>query len=64
MTAGLGCGAVFLPLGKGRNDWLYIIFQSSCLLPLDYILILFLCLNWRSTCFTCLVGTLSDARIT
>ena len=22
--AGLGCGAFFLYLGKGRNDWLYI----------------------------------------
>lgn len=64
MTAGLGCGAVFLSLGKGRNDWLYNISHSSCLLPLDFILTLFLCLNWRSTCFAFVVGILSEAMIT
>ena len=62
MTAGLGCGTVFLPLGKGRNDWLYNISYSSNLLPVDLILNLFLCLKRRN--FTCVVGVLSDPMIT
>ena len=62
MTAGLGCGAVLLPLGKGRNDWLYNISYSSNLLSLDSILTLFLCLKRRN--FTCVGGVLSDPMIT
>ena len=64
MTAGLGCGAVFLSLGKGRNDWLYNISHSPCLLPLDSMFTLFICLNGRSTCFTCVVAILSGVMIT
>ena len=45
MTAGLGCGAVFLPFGQGRNDWLYNIARPSCLLLLDLCLFLFLLPN-------------------
>lgn len=40
MSAGLGCGAVFLPFGQGRNDWLYKISRPSCLLFLDTIHVL------------------------
>ena len=39
MTAGLGCGAVFLPFGQGRNDWLYNIPRPPYLLSLDSILL-------------------------
>lgn len=45
MTAGLGCGAVVLPFGQGRNDWLYNISldHGSCYLILC--LLFFLCPN-------------------
>ena len=56
MTAGLGCGAVFLPFGQGRNDWLYNIRRPSCLLSLDYMLVSLPISKSRSTYLTCVAN--------
>ena len=62
MTAGLGCGAVFLPFGQGRNDWLYKFSRPSCVLSLDTIHVLLLCPN-RSIHLTCVANYSWDAII-
>lgn len=63
MTAGLGCGTVFLPFGQGRNDWLYNIPRPSCLLSLDSMLVPLPMSRPRSIYLICVANYSRDASI-